>query len=116
MLLDPYRTDVHYRLRFFRRLIIHPQVANAEFPRRDWIGPHRFTVSGLDGWLMYQLFVYRIQDNGLLASSQRAQVIFGVGRVFDTIWQCLGSTSSVDDESYEKDACHYSTFESALPI
>ena len=60
MLLDSYRTNVHYGLRFFRRLIIHPQVANTEFPRRDWIGPHRFTVSCLDGWLMYQLFVYRI--------------------------------------------------------
>jgi len=116
MLLNPYRTDVYHRFRFVRRIIIHPQVANAEFPRRDWIRPHRFTVSCLDGRLIYQLFVYRIQDNGLLASGQRAQVIFDVGRIFDTIWQCCGPTSSVDDEPYEKDACHYSTFESALPI
>ncbi len=72
--LQAHCTNQHYRFRLFFDIVVDPQISYAEFPWRHRIGTHRLPMTRFDRRLMRKLFIYRIQNRGLLTSRQIAQV------------------------------------------
>ena len=57
MNLDPDRPNEDERVRQLPHVIIHAQIADAKFPRSDWVGAQLLAIARLDCGLMRQLAV-----------------------------------------------------------
>jgi hypothetical protein len=60
---------------------VHPQIADPQFPRRNearLVRLHGLAVARLDGGLVTQLPLDRIEDGGPLARGETGQVVVGV--------------------------------------
>ena len=88
-MFDADRQDGYCRPGFVTDFIIHSQLANAKLPWSHWIGPHRFSVSGLDLRLVAQLAIDRVHDDSLLARGEPAQMVLRVRRILYVVGQSI---------------------------
>jgi hypothetical protein len=60
-------------------IVVHPKIANSEFPRGDRVGPHGLSIPGFHVWLIQQLPVHFVENHGTLARAKRPQMVLGIG-------------------------------------
>lgn len=69
---DPYRTNIHLRLRGVFDIVVDPERINPEFPWCQGIRTHGFVVSGLDPRLVCELLVGGVQYDRSLSGCEKA--------------------------------------------
>src|SRR6185295_5966626 len=77
--------DRYFRFGGFLNVIIDTQLTDSKLPGRERVRAHQLAMTGLDGRLVRQLFVNRIEDDRPLASSQGTQVPHRLSRVLDLV-------------------------------
>ena len=80
----PYHDQV---LRFFLRVIVHAEWIDTKLPRCHRVWAHGLTVSGFHLGFVHQLLLNGVENGRSLSGCQRAQVLFGVRRIFDSLRQ-----------------------------
>ena len=85
MKLYPNGPNEDHRLRFILQVVVHPKVAQAEFPRAEGVLSHTLPVPGLHGRLVGELDLDLVEHDGLMPRGQRGQLLLSVGRELNPV-------------------------------